>query len=149
VSRELTQIDDVVSLLRQARTIAVLGAHPESSRPAHYVPEYLFDVGYRVLPVNPRFVGHVLFGAAVRATLAELGEPIDIVDVFRPAEALPLHVADVLAMGPAPRAVWFQQGIRNDAVARQLITRGIEVVQDRCTLADHRRFGLPRVTSTP
>ncbi|MEO7329092.1 MAG: CoA-binding protein [Minicystis sp.] len=126
--------------LKSARTIAVLGAHHAPSRPAFYVPEYLHEQGYRVLPVNPTLVSKTLFGEPVRATLAELGEAVDIVDVFRLAELLPGHLTDILAMNPRPKVVWLQLGIRNDAFARSLVEEGIDVVQDRCTLADHRRF---------
>jgi hypothetical protein len=132
-------------ILRDARTIAVLGAHHEASRPAFYVPEYLAAQGYRVLPVNPALVGRELFGEPVRATLAELAGPVDLVDVFRRGDLVEGHVDDVLAMRPLPRVVWLQLGVRNDAAARRLEAAGIEVVQDRCTLADHRRLGVGRV----
>jgi hypothetical protein len=138
-----TEIRDVLS---RARTIAVLGAHHQPSRPAFYVPDYLHSKGYRVVPVNPTLVGTTLWGEPVRATLAEIAEPIDMVDVFRLADLLPGHLADLLAMKPLPRVVWLQQGIRNDAFARSLVAAGIDVVQDRCTLADHRAFGLGLVT---
>ena len=111
------------------------------------MPEYLFDAGYRVIGVNPRLAGEVLFSQPVRATLAEIGEPIDLVDVFRRAEDIPAHVPDILAMRPLPKVVWFQLGIRNDAAARQLEAAGITVIQDRCTLADHQRMGLGEPTA--
>jgi predicted CoA-binding protein len=106
------------------------------------VPSYLAEHGYRVIPVNPRFAGQTLYGERVRAALAELGEPVDIVDVFRRAEHLPAHLPDLLAMAPRPRLVWLQSGIRHPGFARALIAEGIEVVQDRCTMADHRRLRL-------
>lgn len=127
--------------LETSRTIAVLGIHDDLSRPAAYVPEYLAKVGYRVLGVNPMLAGRELFGHRVVATLAELGEPLDMVDVFRRPAAIPAHLDDLLAA--KPRLVWFQLGIRNDAAAAVLERAGIEVIQDRCTYADHRRFGLP------
>lgn len=128
--------------LENSRTIAVLGIHDDLSRPAAYVPDYLAEVGYRILGVNPQKAGTAILGHTVVSTLAELGEPIDIVDVFRRAEAIPPHLDDILAA--KPKIVWFQLGIRNDAAAKVLESHGIEVIQDRCTLADHRRFGLPR-----
>jgi hypothetical protein len=131
-------------LLRTSPVVAVLGAHREPHRAAFYVPEYLAGHGYDVWPVNPLLVGQMLFGRRTLATLAEIPVPVDLVDVFRRSEHLPAHVDDILAMSPRPRAVWFQLGIRNDAVARVLADAGITVVQDRCTLADHRRFGLAR-----
>jgi uncharacterized protein len=139
-----TKIDDTQlrAILTSCRTIAVLGVHADPSRPAHYVPDYLHTQGYRILGVNPQLVGTALFDAPVRATLAELAEPVELVDVFRRAELIPGHLEDLLAMRPLPRVVWFQLGIVNDDAAARLAAAGITVVQDRCTLADHRRLGL-------
>src|SRR5262245_42325133 len=103
--RVLTAIDDVKRVLREARTVAVLGAHRDPDKPAHYVPDYLASVGYEVLPVNPAFAHTELWGTPVKATLAELDRPIDVVDVFRRPEHLPAHVADILAMRPRPKVV--------------------------------------------
>ncbi len=144
--RELTAQEEIRRVLAEARTVAVLGAHRVASKPAHYVPDYLHGQGYRILPVNPVFAGQTLWGETVRQTLAELGEPVDVVDVFRRSELLATHVADILAMAPRPKLVWLQLGIRNDAIAGELMAAGIEVIQDRCMLADHRRFGLGPVS---
>ena len=121
MATELRTIEQVRSVLENARTIAVLGAHPEDHRPASYVPAYLAGRGYRILPVNPRFEGQELFGSPVRAHLRDLKEPIDIVDVFRPSFSLPGHVEDILAMEPRPKVVWLQSGIENDDVAERLV----------------------------
>lgn len=129
-------------ILQESRTIAVLGIHDEPARPAAYVPAYLAEVGYQVLGVNPALVGRSVLGRPVVATLAELDQPIDMVDVFRRAELLPGHLDELVAA--RPKVVWLQLGIRNDEVARQLERHGIEVIQDRCTLADHQAFGLGR-----
>lgn len=142
---ELTQDKDVAAALRAARTIAVLGAHEAPTRPAYYVPQYLHEQGYRIVPVNPMLAGKTMWGETVRATLAEIAEPIDIVDVFRRPDLLAEHLADVVAMAPKPRLVWLQLGVRNDAFARDVEAAGIDVVQDRCTLADHRRLHVGRV----
>ena len=140
----MAPIDDarVRAILTSSPTIAVLGIHREPEKAAFYVPEYLHDEGYRILGVNPAYVGQELFGEPVRATLAELAEPIDLVDVFRRPDAIPAHVDDILAMKPRPKVVWFQLGIRNDDAAKILEAAGITVVQNRCTLADHQRLGL-------
>jgi len=129
-------------ILTTSPTVAILGIHTTPDKPAFYVPEYLHDAGYRILGVNPMFAGTTLFGAPVRATLAELAEPVDLVDVFRRAAHLPHHVADILAMTPRPKVVWFQLGIRHADAAHALEAAGIEVVQDRCTLAEHQRMAL-------
>lgn len=133
------------ALLADARVIAILGAHDAPSRAGFYVPDYLARQGYRVLPINPGLVGRTLWGEPVRAALTELPVAVDIVDVFRGSRHLAGHVDEILAMGPRPPCVWFQLGIRDDAVAHQLAGHGITVVQDRCTLAEHRHFGLPPV----
>lgn len=134
--------DGVRRILETARTVAVLGAHWEAERPAHYVPAYLEEQGYVVLPVNPQARGRELFGHPVVARLDELREPIDVVDVFRRSDKLVEHEQEILAMQPLPKVVWFQLGVRDDALAERLRARGIEVVQDRCMLADHRRLAL-------
>lgn len=127
------------TLLAQARTIAVLGAHLDPARPARTVPAYLAAQGFTVLPVNPRYVGHSAFGQPFVGRLQDLDVQVDLVDVFRPPSALAGHLPDLLAMSPLPRVVWFQSGIRNDDVAAALEAHGITVVQDRCTLVEHQQ----------
>lgn len=142
---EIVDVAGVRRVLEETRTIAVLGAHVDPDRPAHYVPEYLAEYGYQLLPVNAAFVGHEIWGRPVVATLAELDTPIDLVDVFRRPDEIPDHLDDILAMQPLPKVVWFQLGIRNALVARQLVAAGIDVVQDRCIKTDHRRFQIGAV----
>jgi|GEM_PF-59148 len=136
-------------LLTEAKTVAVLGAHPEATRPAFYVPDYLSRMGYRVLPVNATRVGEALWGQAITADLAGLAEPVDFVDVFRPSSALEGHLDDLLAMRPLPRAVWLQLGIHDDAFIERVLDAGIDVVDNACALADHRTFALPAKTQSP
>lgn len=142
MARELSSLSDVAPVLRAAKVIAVLGCHPEPSRPAHYVPAYLFGIGKKILPVNPRFVGQTLFGSVVVERLDQLTEAVDVVDVFRRAGDLAPHVEEILAMKPRPGVVWLQSGIVNDDFCAELRQAGIDVVQDRCTLADGRALGL-------
>ena len=108
------------------------------------MPQYLYEQGYTILPVNPGRVGQVLWEQPVVARLTDLSAVVDMVNVFRRPETLPEHLEDFLAMSPRPQVVWFQQGIRNDEVAAHLARDGIEVVQDRCTLADHRHLAIKR-----
>lgn len=124
--------------LLQARTVAVLGAHPNPNKPAFYVPDYLGQRGYTLLPVNPAYAGQVLWGRKIVARLTDLGEPPDILDVFRRSEALPDHLEEILAA--RPRLVWLQSGIIHDAFAETLRQAGIPVVQDRCLMVEHRRW---------
>lgn len=127
-------------VLEAATTIAILGAHPQQSRAAWYVPDYLASVGYRVLPVNPSYAGQELFGVTTVASLGDLQEPVDLVDVFRRSDAVADHIDEVLAMAPLPKVVWLQLGIVNGEAAARWRAAGIDVVQNRCTLADHRRL---------
>lgn len=143
---ELTTDAEIAAVLHAARTIAVLGAHEQPSKPAFYVPDYLRSQGYRVLPVNPVLAGKTLWGQPVRSRLAEIGEPVDIVDVFRRPELLAGHLDDLLAMRPAPKLVWLQLGIRDDRFAQAVLQAGIGVVQDRCTLAEHKRLRIGELT---
>ncbi|MEX2536487.1 MAG: CoA-binding protein [Trueperaceae bacterium] len=134
----VTAPSSILELLRESRTVAVLGASNRTGRPAYYVPDYLARGGYQVFPVNPRHLGERQWDKPFVSTLVELDESIDIVDVFRRAEDIPAHLDDILAMRPLPRAVWFQLGIRNNDAAARLQAAGIEVVQDRCILIEHR-----------
>ena len=127
-------------IFREGRTVAVVGAKDGPYEPAHYVPAYLLDRGYLILPVNPTLEGRTLFGVPVVASLAELAEPVDVVEVFRRPEYLPGHAEEILAMVPRPAAVWFQLGIRHDGAAERLARAGIRVVQDRCMMPEHRRL---------
>ena len=136
----LTQIEDIRRVLQTSKTVAVLGAHTAEHKAAHYVPRYLDDNGYEVYPVNPVFEGETLFGQPVVASLSEVDEPIDVVDVFRRGEHLPAHLPEILALEPLPKVVWLQLGIRHEEVAQQLSDAGIDVIQSRCMLADHQRL---------
>ncbi len=141
--KELNSDPELRRVLESVNTIAVIGAHFKPERPAYYVPEYLKAQGYRVLPVNPVHVGKEILGETVVARADELSEPVDMVDVFRRSEAVPGHLEEILAMKPLPKVVWLQQGIRNDEVAEKLMAAGIEVVQDHCALAEHKRLHVP------
>ncbi len=138
----ITSDDAIRRILETVRTLAVVGAHPAPSRPAHYVPAYLVEQGYQVTPVNPKYAGEILFEAPVVATLGDVPGPVDMVVFFRRSEALPDYLDALLAMTPRPSVVWFQSGIRHDEVAATLSDAGIDVVQDRCTYATHRAMGL-------
>lgn len=134
----LSDIDDVREVLAHRRRIAVLGASIHEHRPGHYVPRYLAGEDYQIYPVNPTHLGKRLFGREVVATLSDVGDEIEIVEVFRRSDHLPDHVDDILALDPLPKVVWFQLGVRNDKVAERLSEAGIDVIQDRCMLADHQ-----------
>jgi predicted CoA-binding protein len=128
------------AIFREAKTVAVLGAKADSSEPAYYVPAYLHARGYRIRPVNPRFAGWRLHEIETVASLSDLTEPIDVIEIFRRPEYLPGHADEILALSWRPKTVWFQLGIRNDAAAEKLARAGIRVVQDRCMMPEHRRL---------
>jgi predicted CoA-binding protein len=127
-------------ILRDARTVAVLGAKADPDVPAHYVPAYLLQRGYAVRAVNPVIAGHSIFGAPAVATLADLTEPVEVIEVFRRPANLSAHAAEILDLPWRPQAVWFQLGIRHDGAAERLARVGIQVVQDRCMMPEHRRL---------
>jgi predicted CoA-binding protein len=129
-------------LLVRTRSIAVLGAKADPAEDAQRVAAYLKRAGYRILPVNPKLAS-VLDEPCV-PSLAALASAPDLIDVFRAPRHLPGHVDEILALPVRPRAVWFQQGIRDDASAARLAAAGIAVVQDRCLMVDHARLlGVP------
>jgi uncharacterized protein len=128
-------------LLERVRRVAVLGIKTEAqaNQAAFYVPEYLVAAGLDVIPV-PVYYPEVteILGRKVYRTLAEIPGEIDLVDVFRKPADIDAHLDDLLAKRPA--AVWFQSGIRHDAAALRLADAGIQVVQDRCLMVEHRRY---------
>ncbi len=130
---------DIRKLILQTRRIAVLGIKTEAQtdQPAFYVPRYLAGAGFEVIPV-PVYYPEVtrILGKQVYRRLVEIPGDIDLVDVFRRSRDISGHVEDILAKKPT--AVWFQSGIRNDAVAEALAKAGIKVVQDRCLMVEHR-----------
>ena len=127
-------------LIRQTKRIAVLGIKTEAQadQPAFYVPKYLDAAGLQVIPV-PVYYPEVteILGKRVYRKLIDIPGEVDLVDVFRRSHDINGHVEDILTK--KPKAVWFQSGIRNDAVAEQLAKTGIKVVQDRCLMVEHRR----------
>jgi uncharacterized protein len=131
---------DIGALLKRVKRIAVLGIKTEeqSGQPAFDVPRYLVEAGFEVIPV-PVYYPDVteILGRPVFRTLASIPGDIDLVDVFRRPKDIDAHVDDILAK--KPKAVWFQLGIRNDAAAEKLASAGIQVVQDRCLMVEHRR----------
>lgn len=132
----------VRDILRDSRRVAVLGIKTEaqSGQPAFYVPEYLQHEGYRIVPVPVYYPEATeILGEPVHRSVAEIPDPVDLVVVFRRSADVPPHVDDLLAARPA--AVWMQSGIRNEEAARRLAEAGIRVVQDRCTMVEHRGLG--------
>ena len=133
---------EIRELLSQTKTIAVLGIKTEaqSHQPAFYVPKYMQNAGFKIIPV-PVYYPDVteILGEKVYRTLSDIPVEVDMVNVFRRPQDIPPHVDDIIAK--KPKSVWLQLGIYHDEAARQLAEAGIKVVQDRCLMVDHRRFG--------
>jgi predicted CoA-binding protein len=140
-SNLITDAAGIAQLLRETKTIAVLGIKPEShgGQPAFYVPEHMVRAGYDIIPV-PVYYPEVreILGKPVFRRLADIGRPIDMVNVFRRPNDIPPHIDDILAA--KPKSVWFQLGIRNDEAARRFAEAGIKVVQDRCLMVEEGRL---------
>ena len=138
VIQDTRGIQDVI---RSTKTIAVLGIKPEShaDQPAHYVPAHMAAAGYDVIPV-PVYYPEVteILGKKVYRKLTDIGQPIDMVNVFRRPQDIAQHVDEILAM--KPKSVWFQLGIRNDEAAQRLAEAGIKVIQDRCLMVEEGRM---------
>ncbi len=131
--------ETVQRILREAHTIAVVGASNKPARPSHGVYRYLAATGdYQVYPVNPTITE--IDGAPVYPSLAELPVVPDIVDVFRRLDEVPAMLAETLALQPLPKTLWLQQGLWNEQVAREATAAGLRVVMDRCLKVDHARL---------
>jgi uncharacterized protein len=124
--------DYITDILRNTKTIAVVGASSNEVRPSFLVMKYLIGKGYKVIPINPGLAGKTLLNQHVYATLAEVPEPIDMVDIFRNSEAAGLVVDEALSLFPLPKVIWMQLSVRNDAAAAKAEAAGLQVVMDRC-----------------
>lgn len=139
-SRLITDPAAIRDVLERSHRIAVLGIKPDASKPAYYVPAYAQKAGYEIIPVPVYYPDMTeVLGEPVYRALSEIPGDVDIVDVFRRPSDIPPHLDDILAK--QPKSVWFQLGIRNDAVAETLAKAGINVVQDHCLLVELQRIG--------
>ena len=137
----VTSADDIARIVRECRRIAVLGVKTEAQRdqPAFYVPEYMATAGYDIVPVPVYYPDVIrILDRPVYRTVAGVPPPVDMVNVFRRPKDVPAHVDDILAA--RPRVVWLQLGIRHEQAAEAFARAGIQVVQDRCLLVEHRRL---------
>lgn len=128
----------IKSLLRSVKTIAMVGASPNWNRPSYFAMKYLQDKGYRVIPVNPGAVGQEILGEKVYASLREIPEKVDMVDIFRASEFAPPIADDAIAIGA--KVLWMQLGVRNDAAADKAEKAGLTVVMNRCPKIEYGRL---------
>lgn len=138
VTSNLESDEDLRDLIEASRTIAVVGMKNEPAEDAYRVPLYLQQHGHRILPVNPK-LDRVL-GERATESLLEIDVPVDLVNLFRAPDHIPGHVDQILELRPRPRAVWMQLGIVHGAAAARLRAEGLQVVQDRCIMVEHRRL---------
>ena len=139
----LTTDDEIRDLLTNVRTIAVIGASDRPDRPSYGVMAFLQDHGYRVLPVNPQITGEHVHGEFVWRELSQIGEPIDMVDIFRNSEAAAEAVDQAIAAGA--KAVWMQLGVINEAAAARAEAAGLKVVMNHCPKIEISRLGIPKI----
>jgi uncharacterized protein len=130
--------EQLLRIYTETKTIAVVGASADPSKPAHQIPRYLQRQGYRILPVNPR--GGELLGQAVARSLAEVDSPVDVVEVFRPAEEAPEIAREAIAIGA--KVLWLQLGIESAEAKRLAGAAGLTVVMNRCMGETHGELGL-------
>lgn len=130
--------DYLRGILESVRTIAVVGASPKSDRPSHGVMRFLQRSGYRAIPVNPTSAGETINGERCRATLADIGEPVDMVDIFRRSEHAGAVVDEAIAIGA--KVVWMQLGVRDDEAAARAEKAGLKVVMNRCPAIERPRL---------
>lgn len=139
----LTRDEDIAALLRETRTIALVGASDNPGRASFGVMKFLQSQGYRVIPVNPRITGEHVHGEFVWRELSQIGEPIDMVDIFRNSDDAAAAVDEAIAIGA--KAVWMQLGVINPAAAAKAEAAGLKVVMDHCPKIEFARLRLEPV----
>jgi hypothetical protein len=127
-------------ILNTVKTIAMVGISPKDNRPSYFAFKYLLERGYNMIPVNPGQAGGEILGRKVYARLADVPEPVDMIDVFRAAQYAPQVVADALALKPRPQVIWMQLGVRNDEAAAAAEAAGLKVVMNRCPKIEYGRL---------
>jgi predicted CoA-binding protein len=126
-------------ILKTTKNIAMVGASPNPARPSYGVMRFLLGKGYHVIPINPGHAGKEIQGQKVYASLADIEEEVDMVDVFRAADQLPAVVDEVLSMKRPPKVIWGQLTVRDDAAAARAEQAGLTVIMDRCPAIEYPR----------
>ncbi|ESZ33726.1 MULTISPECIES: CoA-binding protein [unclassified Mesorhizobium] len=127
-------------ILNSVKTIAMVGASANDVRPSFFVLKYLLAKGFSVFPINPGQAGKEILGRMTYASLADLPEPVDMVDIFRASAAVPGIVDEVLKLDPLPKVVWIQLGVRDDEAATRAEAAGIKVVMNRCPKIEYGKL---------
>jgi predicted CoA-binding protein len=127
-------------ILNTAKTIAMVGASAKENRPSYFAFKYLLERGYRMIPVNPGQAGQQILGQTIYARLADIPEPVDIVDIFRASPYALAVVHEALTLKPRPQVIWMQLGVRNDEAAALAEANGVKVVMNRCPKIEYGRL---------
>ena len=127
-------------ILNTVKTIAMVGLSPKDNRPSYFAFKYLLERGYHMIPVNPGQAGGEILGQKVYGNLAEIPEPVDMVDIFRAAQYATGIVKEALSLKPRPQVIWMQLGVRNDEAARLAEEAGLKVVMNRCPKIEYGRL---------
>lgn len=130
----------IAGILNSVKTIAMVGASANDVRPSYFVLKYLLAKGFSVFPVNPGQAGKEILGRMTYARLADIPEPIDMVDIFRAATAVPGIIDEVLRLDPLPKVIWMQLGVRHDEAAARAEAAGIKVVMNRCPKIEYGKL---------
>jgi predicted CoA-binding protein len=130
----------IAGILNEVKTIAIVGASANDVRPSFFVLKYLLAKGFSVFPVNPGQAGKEILGRTAYARLADIPEPIDMVDIFRASAAVPPIVDEALALDPHPKVIWMQLTVRNDEAAAKAEAAGVKVVMNRCPKIEYGRL---------
>ena len=132
--------DYIRAILKSVKTIAIVGASDNPSRPSFFVLKYLLERGYSVIPVNPGRAGGEMVGQRAYARLDEIPVPVDMVDIFRNSDAAAGVVDEALALSPLPKVIWMQLSVRNDSAAAKAESAGVKVVMNRCPKIEYGRL---------
>ena len=132
--------DYIRSILTGVKVIAMVGASPSEIRPSFFAFKYLVQRGYDMIPVNPGHVGKSLMGRPFVASLADIGRPLDMVDIFRSSQHIMPVVDEALKLQPLPKVIWMQLGARDDAAAEKAEAAGLKVVMNRCPKIEYGRL---------
>jgi predicted CoA-binding protein len=127
-------------ILSTVKTIAMVGASERENRPSYFAFKYLLERGYRMIPVNPGHAGETMLGQKTYARLADIPEPVDMVDIFRGSQYAPVIVAEALTLKPLPQVIWMQLGVRNDEAATLAEANRLKVVMNRCPKIEYGRL---------
>jgi predicted CoA-binding protein len=127
-------------ILKTVRSIALVGASNNPARPSFIVTKYLSERGFKMFPINPGLAGQTIVGLPVHGSLAELPEPVDMVEIFRNSEAAGGITDEALALPTLPKVIWMQLGVRNDAAAARAEARGVRVIMNRCPKIEYGRL---------